>query len=138
MDLSIYKKGQGWYTRVYTAIGLGLIVFFGANWLTFDVLANVRLFDLEPVYTKAIVFLTFCAIFAAIGYHFIARHHRFVDFLIAVEGEMKKVNWSSRKEIVGSTYVVISMTIFIAVLCFLLDLVYQFLFIRAGVLEYVG
>lgn len=138
MDLSIYKKGQGWYTRVNTAIGLGLIVVLGAHWLANDVLANARLFGLEPVYTRAIVFLIFTSIFAIFGYHFIARHHRFVDFLIAVEGEMKKVNWSSRKEIMGSTYIVISMTVFIAVVCAVLDLVFARLSIMAGVLEYAG
>ena len=31
----------------------------------------------------------------------------FADFLIAAEGEIKKVSWSSRKEIVSSTTVVI-------------------------------
>lgn len=136
MDLSIYKKGQGWYTRVNTAIGLGLVVLLGANWLANDVLANVRLFGLEAVYTRAIVFVIVMAIFGLIGYHLIGRHHKFVDFLIAVEGEMKKVNWSSRKEIMGSTYIVLSMTIFIALCCFVLDLIFQYLSIAAGVLEY--
>lgn len=32
---------------------------------------------------------------------------KFADFLIATEGEMKKVSWSSRSELVGSTTIVI-------------------------------
>ncbi len=137
MELGIYKKGQGWYTRVNTAIGLGLIVFLGAYWLS-DIVSNVRLFGMEPVYTQAITFLIVFSVFGAIGYHLIGRKRNVVDFLIAVEGEMKKVNWSNRKEIMGSTYIVISITVFIALCCFVLDLFFQFLSMRAGVLEYTG
>jgi preprotein translocase SecE subunit len=137
MDLGIYKKGQGWYTRVNSAIALGLVVLLGAHWLAFDVFANARLFGMEPVYTRAIVFLVISMIFGAVGYHLIGRKQNVVDFMIAVEGEMKKVNWSSRKEIMGSTYIVISMTVFIALCCFILDLVFQWLSIQAGVLDYI-
>ena len=35
--------------------------------------------------------------------------------MIATEGEMKKVNWSTRREIIGMTWVVIGLTVFIAV-----------------------
>lgn len=137
MELGIYKKGQGWYTRVNTAIALGLIVFLGAYWLS-DMVSNVRLFGMEPVYTQAITFLIVFSIFGSIGYHLIGRKREFVDFLIAVEGEMKKVNWSSRKEIMGSTYIVISMTVFIALCCFVLDLIFARISALAGILEYAG
>jgi preprotein translocase subunit SecE len=43
------------------------------------------------------------------------------DFLIATEGEMKKVSWSSRKEIVGSTKVVIVATFMLAVILAAVD-----------------
>ena len=39
-----------------------------------------------------------------------------VDFLIATDSEMKKVNWTSRKELIGSTKVVIFFMFVIAVL----------------------
>ena len=39
-----------------------------------------------------------------------------VDFLIATDSEMKKVNWTSRKELIGSTKVVILFMFLIAVL----------------------
>ena len=38
-----------------------------------------------------------------------------VDFLIATDSEMKKVNWTSRKELIGSTKVVIVFMFLIAV-----------------------
>jgi preprotein translocase subunit SecE len=50
------------------------------------------------------------------------------DFLIATEGEMKKVSWSSRKEVIGSTKVVIVTTFIMAALLFLVDMIFANLF----------
>ena len=47
------------------------------------------------------------------------------DFMISAEGEMKKVNWSSRQEVVVSTVVVISVVIILAVLLGVSDYVLQ-------------
>jgi preprotein translocase SecE subunit len=55
--------------------------------------------------------------------------------MIATEGEMKKVNWSSRREVLGSTWIVIALTIFIAILCFSYDRIFQIFFQWMGVLE---
>lgn len=43
------------------------------------------------------------------------------EFLIATEGEMKKVNWSSRREVFGSTWVVIGISVLIAAILFFTD-----------------
>ncbi|MBS3820407.1 MAG: preprotein translocase subunit SecE [Planctomycetes bacterium] len=53
---------------------------------------------------------------------------RTADFLIATEGEMKKVSWSSRKEVIGSTKVVIVTTFILAAILFIVDLVFATLF----------
>lgn len=57
------------------------------------------------------------------------------DFMIATEGEMKKVSWSTKREIVGSTKVVILFTVFLAVFLFVVDLVFQGFFSLIGVLK---
>ena len=54
-------------------------------------------------------------------YYLVCLKPKVVDFLIATEGEMKKVNWSTRREIMASTRVVIGLTFFIAVAIFILD-----------------
>ena len=46
---------------------------------------------------------------------------RFADFLIATESEMKKVSWSSRAELVGSTVVVIVTVLILAAYIFGVD-----------------
>ncbi len=63
----------------------------------------------------------------------IVNRPRAADFLIATEGEMKKVSWSSKKEIIGSTKVVIITTFILAVILFGIDFLFQMLFTKAGI-----
>ena len=57
------------------------------------------------------------------------------DFMIATEGEMKKVSWSSRSEVIGSTKVVIMFTALLAILLFVVDLMFQQIFHWLNVLK---
>ena len=50
------------------------------------------------------------------------------DFMIAAEGEMKKVSWSSRKEIAVSTFIVIMVVIIMAVLLGVTDINFKLFF----------
>jgi len=47
---------------------------------------------------------------------------------------MKKVSWSSRKEVVGSTKVVIVTTLIVAMILYGVDIMFRLFFIRLGVL----
>ncbi len=134
----IYKKGQGYWTRMMSAIALGMLALMGAAWL-WDNLKNARIAGFEPIYTQTVAFVLVFASAAWLGYYLIGRKPKVVDFLIATEGEMKKVNWSSRREIRGSTVVVIGLTFVIALIISFLDyLVYAPLFTWAKVLEAAG
>ena len=134
----IYKKGQGYWTRMMSAIALGMLALMGAAWL-WDNLKNARIAGLEPIYTQTVAFVLVFAGAAWLGYYLIGRKPKVVDFLIATEGEMKKVNWSTRREIRGSTIVVIGLTFVIALIISFLDyLVYAPLFTWAKVLESAG
>lgn len=68
-------------------------------------------------------------------YWFVGIRHRSVDFLIATDAEMKKVNWSSRKTIVDSTWMVVGASVLIAGLIYVIDLVFQWFFALIGVLS---
>lgn len=59
---------------------------------------------------------------------------RFADFLIATESEMKKVSWSSKAELIGSTIVVIVTVFILAVLIYIADFIWTFGFVKIGVL----
>ncbi len=138
MGAGIYKKGQGYWTRVMSAVAMGTLVLMGAVWLA-DNLKNTPIFGLEPVFTQAICFVVVFGAFSWLGYYLIGRRQKVVDFLIATEGEMKKVNWSSRKEIRGSTIVVIGLTIIIALMITVMDyLIYSPLLKFMNVLETSG
>ena len=134
MSIGIYKKNQGYNTRVYSAIALAVLVIMGANWL-WNILGGFRLGALQPIYIQAIGGTLFATVCGVLGYWLIAVKPRVVDFMIATEGEMKKVNWSTRREIQGSTVVVIGLTILIAMLCFGFDRLFQVIFQWFGVLK---
>jgi preprotein translocase SecE subunit len=135
MTLHIYKKGQGYWTRMMTSIGVGLLVVMGGVWVS-DSLSGVRIGNLETVYFQAGAFVLVLAVFGFLGYYLIGCKAKVVDFLIATEGEMKKVNWSTRREIMGSTWVVIGFVVVVAVIISVLDfLVYSPLFRAVNVLE---
>lgn len=57
------------------------------------------------------------------------------EFLIATDGEMKKVNWSTRKHIFDSTWVVILWSVLLAAGLFAVDAVFSSFFKLIGVLE---
>ena len=134
MAVGIYKKGQGYWTRLMSAIALGMIVLLGVVWL-WDLLATIRVGFAQPVYVQAAVTVVVIAVFGWLGFYLVGLKPKVVDFMIATEGEMKKVNWSSRREILGSTWVVIGLTIFIAIFCFSFDFIFQQLMKWMGVLD---
>ena len=58
-----------------------------------------------------------------------------VDFMIATEGEMKKVNWSTRREVLGATKVVIATVIALGTILFIVNIIFMFIFESIGVLR---
>jgi len=134
MAAGIYKQGQGYWVRLMSAIGLGLVVLMGVVWL-WDQVAGVRVGEIEPVFFQAAVAIVAMIICSLIGWYLIGRKPKTVDFMIATEGEMKKVNWSTRREIQGSTVLVILLTAFIAAFCQVFDLAFSAFFQWINVLR---
>ena len=135
--VGIYKKGQGYWTRMMSGIAAGLLIFMGASWL-WKTMNQVRIGSIEAVYVQAGAAVIFIGVLSVTGYYLIAVHKKVVDFLIATEGEMKKVNWSTRREIAGSTWVVISFTFIVASIIAFLDMGYSMIFQTLKVLESAG
>jgi|TARA_B110000263_G_C14876528_1_gene315395 preprotein translocase SecE subunit len=134
MSTAIYKQGQGYWVRLMSAIGFGLLVMMGVIWL-WDQLSGFQIGDLESVYVQGGVSVIVIAVCGLVGYHLIGRKPKLVDFMIATEGEMRKVNWSTRREIAGSTVLVILLTLFIAVFCKIADLAFSSFFQWVDVLQ---
>ncbi len=72
---------------------------------------------------------------AVVIFYFVGVRRQTVDFLISTDGEMKKVNWSSRKEVMGSTWVVLGACIFLTIVLFAIDFGFSNFFKAVGVLD---
>jgi len=132
MALSIYKPGQGYWTRTLTAVGAGTIVLSGVGVAWFGMKAYFPKDTL--LYWQVAMVVVILGSVGALLYWLVGRKQNIVDFMIATEAEMKKVNWPTRKEIVGSTWVVIAGTFLIALILFLIDIFFGFSFTRIGIL----
>lgn len=93
----------------------------------------VPAFDIEYAQAGVAGVIVVLGVWAA--YWFVGRSRTSVDFLIATDSEMRKVNWSTRREILGSTYVVIGATLLVALSLFLIDYGFSHLFIKIDLLK---
>ena len=122
MVFGIYKRGQGKNTRLCSAFGVAIIVGLGCLQLYKKLDAT----DLG-LWVKTMVP---AVLFVALGLliFWLVNKPSVADFMVAAEGEMKKVSWSSKKEIAVSTFVVIVVVIFMAVLLGVTDLSFKLFF----------
>ena len=125
MAFQIYKAGQGRYVRVPTAIGMGLVAAV-LVYYTWKMLGTYVAKDMTatPFIVYGIPALVAVALAALCVW--ILNKMSFVDFLIATEGEMKKVSWSSRPELIGSTIVVIATVLLLAGVIWVFDTAFIF------------
>ncbi len=131
----MYKIGQGYWTRMCTAVAALVVVGLGASWLWEIVASSVRIGTIQPIYIAAGTALLVVGVFGWMVYYYVGVKPASVEFLIATEGEMKKVNWSSRREIFGSTWVVLALVALITFLVFIFDLVFSLFFMWIQVLD---
>ena len=122
--------------RMWSAVGYGCLV----SWFAYFLWDKLSILDLGQ-YTQVVqvgVAVAVLAVFGLLGYWALGLNKRINDFLIATEGEMKKVNWTSRKEIIGSTKVVIVVVVAMSVLLFVVDVFFMSFFTAIGVLKGAG
>ena len=132
--LSVYKPGQGYYTRMGTVVGVALISLLGILW-AWGYMEQWKIGEINSIYIAAGGAILIGGIITAITYYLVFLKPSSVDFLIATEGEMKKVNWSTRREIVGSTTAVIIVAVILALFCWGLELFFVWFFQLIKVLE---
>ncbi|MGC9453582.1 MAG: preprotein translocase subunit SecE [Phycisphaerae bacterium] len=125
--IQFYKRNQGKYTRVITFVSVMVIVAVGAY------LLGARTLVQMPVHLRFGIPLAL-VIAGGLLMLWLINRPRTADFLIATEGEMKKVSWSSRKEVVGSTKVVIVTTLIMAAVLFAVDMLFAWMFSLMGVM----
>jgi preprotein translocase subunit SecE len=127
MKFQIYKRGQGKYTRLGSGLGWGIVAALGCLALygqlsTID-FQNQRVgMWITTMVPVGVFVLLSVLIFWLLNKPSIA------DFMVDAEGEMKKVSWSSRKEIMVSTTVVISVVVILGVFLGFADLLFSMFF----------
>lgn len=94
----------------------------------------VGIASIDPLYVQGGLAGLAIIIGTIIAYWLAGTRPATVDFLIATDSEMKRVNWSTAKEIRGSTMVVIGACFFMAGALFVFDFVFKALFEAIGVL----
>ncbi|MHC4308540.1 MAG: preprotein translocase subunit SecE [Planctomycetota bacterium] len=122
MVFDVYKRGQGKYTRLCSAFGAALIVGLGC----LQLYKKLQAWDLG-LWTETMVP---AGLFVALGLliFWLVNKPTIADFMVAAESEMKKVSWSSRKEIAVSTFIVIVLVILLAIFLGATDLGFQMFF----------
>jgi len=127
MGLEFYKKEQGYYTRMGIALGLGLLSVLGC-WSLYNKLDGIT--SLTPTAKVWVQAGVPAVLFLVLGWaiYKVLNTPKYADFMIATEGEMKKVSWSSKKEIITSTKVVIWTVLILSVLLAAVDFGFQVLF----------
>ena len=132
MAFRIYKPGQGYWTRLLTAIGVATIVLASVRFLWRE-LSSIASDDIR-LYTQAGVCVGLILISGVVLWKVLNKSNA-VDFMIATDAEMRKVNWPSRREIILSTVVVICGTFFLTLILWVINIVFGFLFIKINILE---
>lgn len=130
VSTELYKPIQGRYARLYTALGLGVIVLAGAYQVSQASL------EYSPLWRFGLP-LVFAA---ALGWVILRLIHfpPFADFLIATEAEMNKVSWTTRDDLVRATTVVLATVLFMALFLYVVDYLWTLILHMIGVLRFGG
>jgi len=128
MVFDIYKRGQGKYTRLCSVFAGAIIVGAGCwrlyrklgVWLT-GLSANTAMWVEMMVPVGLFVTLSLFLLW-------LVNKHSVANFMIAAEGVMKKVSWSSKQEIAVSTVIVIVVVVSMALLLGVTDITFRTFF----------
>lgn len=130
--LDLHKPGQGAIVRWCSAIGLGVVALAFASF----VLDQLRRFEFAENLLVRYLIPVVIVVASGIGiFYLLGRSRRVVDFMIATESEMRKVNWSTRREVLGATRVVIVTVLALGIVLFVVDVLFMFFFEWIGVLR---
>ncbi len=114
MAIGVYKKGQGTAARGAAAVALGLMAAWAARQMWYTTADWARPYQVAATALVA-------ALFGALPIYLVLFHHQIADLLIETQQEMRKVAWSSRAEVIGSTIVVLVTVVLLSLFIFVTD-----------------
>jgi preprotein translocase SecE subunit len=125
----VYKPGQGLYVRWGSAAGAGILV------LGFAAFLQNQLTLVQNEWVEYLVPAVVLVALAYFTFRVLGQSHPVVDFMVATEGEMKKVNWSTWREVIGATKVVIVTVFALGTILCIVDIFFMAVFEAIGVLR---
>ena len=129
--LTIYKRGQGTWTRGGAALGLlgmgtASAVQTGIWMNAYRQMTEIAVFGMKipmyygiGLYVPVAIFLVFAVLTV-----YACNAARPADLLIETEIEMRKVTWPTAREVMGATVVVIIVVLILGMYMWLLDLMF--------------
>jgi len=125
-----HKPNQGYWTRTLSLLGSMVLIIAGALWVQTEltVLKSENAIYIQWGVAAALILVLGGLVI------WLLNKPKVVDFMIATEAEMKKVNWPTRRDIIASTWVVICGTFLMAAMLGGVDVVFFYLFQKAGIL----
>lgn len=136
---TIHKPTQGRPTRIATGAAAALLLALTVHFLLTQVTAWFFPASAQGPTTGSRIWFWIVVVLgvalAAFLWRLINKPEN-AEFLIATDSEMKKVSWTSRKQLWGSTKVVILFMLAIAAMLFVVDMVFHWLFYFLDVLKF--
>ncbi len=127
MLLEKYKWGQGRNTRLYSVLACVVIAAAGCWSLYKKLNTSLDISSQAGLWISVAVPLGIFAV-AAFFLYWLINRPSLADFLISAEGELKKVSFSTKREIAVSTFVVIIVVVFMAIMLGVADLSFSLFF----------
>jgi len=128
MVFDIYKRGQGKYTRLCSAFAVALIAGLGCLRLFSKLEAASWGLSKKTAMWIATMVPAGLFVLLALLIFWLVNKSSIADFMIAAEGEMKKVSWSSKQEITVSTVIVVVVIVVMATLLGTTDIAFKVFF----------
>ena len=121
MQLYIYKRGHGYHTRMWTAVACLLLAAIACYRLhsRLSLVGNQWVQNLTPAFLWAVL---------AWFVYWASNRPSLANFLIAAEGELKKVSWSNRQQVVASTMIVVFVVATMSMLLGAIDVIFRLFF----------
>lgn len=114
MALSVYKKGQGTAARGAAGVAMVLLAIWASRQMWYATIGWAL-----PAQVIATGFIAF--LFGALPVYLILCQQQVSELLIETQQEMRKVAWSSRAEVMGSTFVVLVTVVLLSMFIFVTD-----------------
>ncbi len=115
---TLYKRGQGYWTRLGTALGAGAVILFIA-WFVFEQISVFQSLQ-NRTGVRYGISAAVAGVLCLIVWWLMNAPKR-AQFMIDTDSELKKVNWAGWPELIASTRIVVVFMLLIALTLFIFD-----------------